>query len=129
MSAKLTREALEVLRDCDMNKMPCSECLPHKPPEQACYRFQYERGELAALALRLAEALNGVTICWPLPGESANDTFERVASVFQRETGYLRPGKSYPMDCPPPADREQVWGAWFDGKIIAARALLAELEG
>ena len=57
MSAKLTRKALEVLRDCDMNKLPCSECLPHKPPEQACYRFRYERGEIAALALRLAEEL------------------------------------------------------------------------
>lgn len=60
MSAKLTRKALEVLRDCDVNKMPCSECLPHKPPEQACYRFQYERGEIAALALRLAEGLEAL---------------------------------------------------------------------
>ena len=60
MSAKLTREALEVLQDCDVNKTPCSECLPHKPPEQACYRFQYERGEIAALALRLAEALKAL---------------------------------------------------------------------
>jgi hypothetical protein len=58
----LTRKALEVLRDCDTNKMPCSECLPHQPPEQACYRFQYERGELAALALRLAEGLEDIVI-------------------------------------------------------------------
>jgi hypothetical protein len=61
---KLTRKALEVLRDCDMNKLPCSECLPHKPPEQACYQFQVERGEIAALALRLAEVVKAfVPIC------------------------------------------------------------------
>lgn len=103
MSAKLTRKALEVLRDCDMHKIPCSECLPHKPPEQACYRFQVERGELAALALRLAEALLNLMI-------EANADAEMNAN--ERACSH----EEYTEMTNQPA-------------MLAARSLLAELEG
>ena|GEM_PF-4925402 len=116
MSAKLTREALEVLRDCDLNKMPCSECLPHKPPEQACYRFQVERGELAALALRLAEGLKEqVKNCGHCGGRGWN-----MITVPAHD-----PNCDGSCDnCPIPVQEQEQCGG-----CAAARALLAELEG
>jgi hypothetical protein len=52
---ELSRKALEILRDCDQNKMACADCPPRKPPEQICYRFLWTRGEIAALALALMD--------------------------------------------------------------------------
>ena len=46
-----------------------------------------------ALRLLLAESFG-----LPLPGESYNDRFETIAAEFYRDTGFLRPGKSEPME-------------------------------
>src|ERR1700689_980748 len=63
--------------DTSMNKRPRHE-------HQANAR-------LMTAAPDLYGALVGLLALWPLPDEGANDTFERIAADFQRETGYLRP--------------------------------------
>ena len=83
--------------------------------------------DLAALAVRTAEALIGIEMFWGRPGESANDMYERVAAAFYRETGYLCPGKLYPAGTTPPFDRQEKWDAWTESRFEAARLLLAEL--
>lgn len=91
-------------------------------------------------ALKFAEGLIRMCICGPgyngvCPGcqarkflasmrpegngeeESANESFERVAAEFERETGYMAPGKSVPLACAadPEYDfdvRMEKWNEW-----------------
>ena len=76
----------------------------------------------------LAEGMRGLELFFARPGESANDTYERIGAVFQSETCYLRPGKSYPRCSPAPDDRQQVWDNWCAKKVFTARALLSRLD-
>lgn len=69
-------------------------------------------------------ALAGLELLFKREGEDASDAFERVAEVFRRETGYLRPGKDcrlHDIDV-----RRAAWDAWYASKIEAARAALSE---
>jgi len=45
------------------------------------------------------------------------ETFERIASMFYQQTGYLRPGK----DCreSSPEKRAEVWNKWVEGENLA----------
>jgi len=65
----------------------------------------------------LREALE---LLWPLyrEDECANSCFERIGAWFQKETGFLRPGKDSMLD-----DREQrskAWSDWITEKRMVA---------
>lgn len=79
---ELSRKALEILRDCDQNKMACADCPPHKPPEQICYRFLWTRGEIAALALALMDERDRLR----MQVRAAEDVIEKASAVISAET-------------------------------------------
>ncbi len=64
-------------------------------------------------AEQMREALQMIHDWRGLCDSSKFETWERIASDFYRDTGFLRPGKSYPMDCQPD-EKEQsaAWKAW-----------------
>lgn len=72
----------------------------------------------------LTKALAGLELFFKRPDENSNDTFERIAAVFKRETGYLRPGKDCLIDTP--EMRQAAWDAWVARKLGAARAVLTK---
>ena len=84
---------------------------------------------LLAASTDLYDALEGLEMLYSRENESANDTFERIAEVFYNETGYLRPGKSYPMGFEPPQDRLSIWNEWCAKKVNAARMAMAKAQG
>lgn len=57
---------------------------------------------------------------------ATNDAFEDIARIFQRETGYLAPGK----DCKRHSydERCKIWNDWLQKKNCEAYQLLAEIE-
>lgn len=60
------------------------------------------------------------------PGEGYSECFDRIAEVFYRETGYMRPGK----DASPQAgqsieERQAAWDEWLAAGIARARAALS----
>jgi len=61
------------------------------------------------------------------PDEPSNDQFERIGEMFCKQTGYLRPGKSYPIDCFVPEDRDQVFKDWCDVQSRLCHEMLASL--
>lgn len=91
--------------------------------------------QITTLKAELREArgaLAGLELFWNRDGENANDAFERIGEIFYSETGYLRPGKSYPVSCPEPPDRRDVWEKWCATKVEIARDFLdrtASAEG
>lgn len=52
--------------------------------------------EAQAVLEAALEAARAEVALWKQPGEDWNEAFERVAEMFRRDTGYLRPGKSVP---------------------------------
>ena len=74
----------------------------------------------------LAEALRWELMQQFLPGESANDRFERVAAEFYKETGMLAPGKDPGTQGPPYYERKERWDAWMDAGMARSRAALAK---
>jgi len=76
---------------------------------------------------RLAEALAwfAPTDAWP----SANDQFEAIAAMFQKDTGYLRPGKSYAGEDYEPEDRDLVWENWKTAKREEMREIASQALG
>ena len=56
-------------------------------------------------------------------GEGANETFERIASEFQKETGYLRPGKDCRLHSP--EKRQEKFKEWVDARQLRFRCALA----
>lgn len=75
-------------------------------------------------AERLAEALEWREQFEPRDGEDSNERFERIAEVFRKETGYLRPGK----DCRLHSleERQAAWDAWMAaGRELCRLALAA----
>ena len=61
------------------------------------------------------------------------ETFDRVAEEFRRDTGHLRPGKSYPMECTPSEEEQKAvraaWATWCADRqravLVTLRAALA----
>lgn len=82
---------------------------------------------LIAAAPELLEALIWREQFERRPGEDSNETLERIAEVFLRETGYLRPGK----DCcfNPPEIRQQAWDEWMNAGRAKVRAAIAKATG
>lgn len=69
------------------------------------------------------KALGWFEMFYRRDGEDSNDCFERVAAVFHRDTGYLRPGKDCRMhSC---EERAEAWNQWVAKNLAAARAALA----
>ncbi len=89
-----------------------------------------DRDWLIAKVESLQDALVDLLRLFSEPGESANDTFERVAELYRLSTGHLRPGKSYPMEChvPPMADQLAAYTEWVEGLKSQATEALEESE-
>lgn len=60
-------------------------------------------------------------------GEGSNDRFERVAEIFHRDTGYLRPGKDCRVNSM--EERQQAWEEWLRAGSERARAAIAKATG
>lgn len=61
------------------------------------------------------------------PNENSNDIFERIATDFRQDTGFLRPGKSSPYN--DDEERKEAWDKWtiaktneIDNEIVEALA-------
>jgi len=82
---------------------------------------------LLAAAPELLEALQWMEMFHPRDGEDSNARFERIAEVFHRDTGYLRPGK----DCRVHSSdvRQLAWDAWLESNTSKARAAIAKALG
>ena len=78
-------------------------------------------GELEAVAADAARWLQS-----PKDGD-ATGVFEDIGDWFHEETGLLRPGKSYPMQGPPPEGLENQWREWCEAKRKSIRANLCAL--
>lgn len=80
-----------------------------------------------SLVIELAEALAWSVQFDRKEGEDSNEQFERIAEIFRKETGYLRPGK----DCMMYSYETRI-AAW-DGWIAAGRkrmsTALAKVSG
>ena len=100
-------------------------------------KIQRQAAELARLRAHVAAleadkaalttALNNLVMVCGRTGESLED-FEEQAEAFQRDTGFLRPGKDMPAalgERSHHAERARRYAAWADGKIESARATLA----
>lgn len=64
---------------------------------------------------------------------NANEKFEIVADLFYRDTGFLRPGKSLPMEmCSTESEqrRQTAWEQWvMDNRMLpCALQRIADLE-
>ena len=83
-------------------------------------------------APELAEALKAAHDWRGLCDENSLETFERIADLFRRDTGMLRPGKDQAMALgghPTDEERDKAWREWcerknaeLDAKIRAALA-------
>ena len=71
----------------------------------------------------LAEALRRMEQFDKRHGESSNECFERIATTFYVETGYLRPGKDCRRNTP--EERMTAWEEWVDAQYALAREALA----
>ena len=79
------------------------------------------------VANELLQALKWVEMFWARDGEGHTEQFERVAEEFNRQTGFLRPGK----DCRLHSyeDRMDEWDKWQASKMKACRAAISKAEG
>lgn len=73
------------------------------------------------------------TVAEGFAGDNALENWENVAEEFYRDTGFLRPGKSYPPELEPdPEEQRAAWNAWAKARAIriaaAIRALLTETD-
>ena len=101
---KLTRKALEAMRDCDPEN--CGGCVLLPATNRACHMVDFSDGQVSDLALRLAEALEGLEKAAAAPSNIA-------FNLGQQHEQW-------------PSIREDI--AACDAARSAARALLAELE-
>ncbi len=70
----------------------------------------------------LREHLEWMVAWFTAPDETTTERFERVATAFHAETGYVAPGKDCRLHSP--ESRREVWSRWMDEHIAAARAAL-----
>ena len=73
------------------------------------------------------------TVAEGYAGDNALENWENVAAEFYRDTGFLRPGKSYPPECyVDPEEQRAAWNTWVKARALrtaaAIRSLLAETE-
>lgn len=60
----------------------------------------------------------------PRDGEDSTARFDRIADVFYRETGHLRPGKDCRLESP--EVRQAAWDEWMEaGRVRVRAAILA----
>ncbi len=92
-------------------------------------------GHLLAASWEMREALQAVHDWRGLCDADDLETFERIGEMFQRDTGYLRPGKDDPrlIGEGAEAERDRKWNEWItkkNGEINARiRAALAASRG
>lgn len=86
-------------------------------------------------ALEMRDALEAVKL-WRGIGMGPLEHFEAIGEMFYKDTGFLRPGKSEPMECyseEREKERRKVWDGWIKEKsrelndrVAAALALEGE---
>lgn len=101
----------------------CSVCNPELAAEYALERAQEDAATYRAHAERLAEKAGAVAQLAEGPDESTNDAFERLAALFQRETGYVSPGKDCLIN--DYGLRASVWAEWYQAKWQDLHAALS----
>lgn len=69
-------------------------------------------GELVLANAKLLEACEKAERWMSDPNGDKLEEWERIASEFHKETGYLRPGKSYPLGVIEPEDLPEIWRNW-----------------
>ena len=67
-------------------------------------------------------AIAGLEMFFERSGEDSMDRFERIAAVFRKETGFLRPGKDCVMH--EPEVRQAAYDAWVQRKLEDARRVV-----
>ncbi len=73
----------------------------------------------------LRSAIRGLLDLFSEPGESATDRYERVAERFYFETGFMRPGKSQPLEFQATDEqRATAYEKWIEKRLDAARKAL-----
>jgi len=78
----------------------------------------------------LLEALEALLEIHPQPGESPNESFERVGEAFMRDTGMLRPGKDQGYITTPTHDeRNAAFSQWWEAKVSKAAAVVSKARG
>lgn len=74
---------------------------------------------------KMEEALDFAGRWFWNPDEGTIEQYERIGEWFTQETGLMRPGKSYPMEGPPPPeDLERIFREWCVQKSRQAHALI-----
>lgn len=96
-------------------------------PTAAGHEQQEANARLIAAAPDLLEALQWREQFEPREGEDVNERFERIAAVFYRETGHLRPGKDCSMESMDV--RQAAWDEWMEAGRAKARAAIAKALG
>lgn len=99
----------------------------------AVYGPQNERNQATACLIAAAPdmhaALDGLVMVCGRTGDAYAD-FEEQADAFHKETGWMRPGKSMPMELRDERSnddaRRERYAAWVASKIDAARAALSK---
>lgn len=92
-------------------------------------------GVLALVAevrrLRRVEEAAKLAARWLGDHRDPTGTFEDIGDWFYRETGFLRPGKSDPLECGDrDEERRRAWDEWVTGKRdLIVDALAAALRG
>lgn len=71
---------------------------------------------------RVAKSLEWFVMFHRKDGEDHNECFERVAEVFYKDTGYLRPGKD--CRCNSEEERGEAWDEWVARHLSEARAAI-----
>lgn len=82
---------------------------------------------LISAAPELLEALQSLLVLFSEGDESGNDAFERIASEFKKDTGFLRPGKDCVLDSR--EVRQAEYHKWMRGKVDAATSAIAKATG
>ena len=111
--------------------LPSYAWLPDEALELIEARDAEHAAALAKAEERVRELEEALTIAtrwmWD-PDENSVRSFERINEWFMKETGHMRPGKSYSMETPPPDNLQQIWDEWRTQKsrdvLAQARAAL-----
>jgi hypothetical protein len=93
---------------------------------EAYRKLAYEHALLQSNNEQLREALLGLLCLFSAPDEDSLDHWERVAELFRKETGFLRPGKDQAAAAYGPSDeqRQEAWRKWYETKVANAFAAI-----
>ena len=97
-------------------------------------RIGAEEGrELRAKLEECRASLGLLELHWKRDGEDSSESYDRVASLFHKETGYMAPGKDVAAAMNPSKEdmdeRQPAWDKWCASHIAQARRILAEKGG